>query len=510
MEPTRNRPPQDAPDMGALARRVLAHWPTILVTMVLGALVTLGVVARRHATFRSETVIAYREGIGRSLNGAEPQDSARNLGPRLKEMLLAQQTLRRIIDELHLYPEVVARAGYVDAVDQMRKKTEFKSRSTDTFAISFEGEGRDQAQMVCARMAEILSDETSRKLSEDNHRARELVEAELRRAEDELTRVEQEMSRFLLDHPEFAGASGGLGVEAERERKAGEEDGRRAPWKPGAGRQRLPKAGSAGARAPAVDPLLLSARAQAKAALDAAKEHFADVSRQFTDQHPDVREASERVIAAQEALRRANEAIADAQMGAAPVPDPYAGARAPAPPAATPAPSKPRQVDPDRSSEIISLETHWEQLRRERETAKGHRAELETKVHRAQALEKDAAAGIGPGIVVIDAAYQPGGPSNAPKRTVVLIGFALSLAAGIVVAAARGLFLDDRLYSANEIEGVVMVPVLGTVPRGRRRERKAAPPPPPRAGGRGRTQDSSPIRSKSPSPPNITFTPLSS
>ena len=310
-----------APDVGAMIRRVFAHWPVIVLTMVLGAVITSQVVRVRKATFKSETVIVYREGIGKSISGPErgSRDNVRSLGTKLKETLLAQQTLRKIIDEHHLYPEVVAKSGYADAVDQMRKKTEFKARSQDTFAIAFEGMDRDQAQKVCARMADLLVAENARRLQDESKGTTDFLEAEKKRADDELDRVEREMSAFLQAHPEFASAKEGLGTEVlALKNKADEDEKRRSRPRTVRG----PRRGSAGTttggpsapedRAPAVDPVLLTARTQAATELAAARKDLADKSLRFTEQHPDVRAAAEHVASAEAALRRAEEAIAQA------------------------------------------------------------------------------------------------------------------------------------------------------------------------------------------------------
>lgn len=497
--------PGGVPDIGAMIQRVFAHWQVILVTMVLGAVITSQVVRVRKAMYKSETVIVYREGIGRSISGpGEAPDAVRSLGTKLKETLLAQKNLQKLIDEFHLYPEIVAKSGYADAVDQMRKKTEFKSRSQDTFAIAFEGFDREQAQKVCARMADLLIAENARRLQEENRGTTEFLEAEKKRADDELNRVEREISEFLQAHPEFASAKEGLGTEVlALKSKADEEEKKRNRPKPG-----RPRRGAAGPtaagptedRAPAVDPVLLAARTQATADLLAAKKDLSDKSSRYTEQHPDVRAASERVAAAEAAVRRAEDAIAQAApKEEAPRPkkvvidDPYgdgpakprptaaAAATDPEEPQEKPKP-KPKVVDPDQSDKVVTIEMEWAKLGRTHGLAKSRQADLENKLYRAEMLASTAEAGYGNSIQVLDPAYKPSGPSNAPNRTVVMIGLAASIAVGVVLSAAWGLFLDDRLFSAGEIEGAVGVPVLGVVPRDKRREKKGqekdrVPPP---------------------------------
>ena len=438
-------------DFAALRRRVFAHWPVVIVTLLVGGLITLQVVRTRKPQFKSETVVLYREGIGKSVTGpTEDKDALRLLGPKLKETLLAQQTLRGIIDEFHLYADTVERAGYAAAVDQMRKKTEFKARSQDTFAISFEGTTREEAQQVCARMAEILVAENARRLHEDNRSTTEFLQGEKRRADEELERIEREISGFLNEHPQFA-------KEAEQKRKPAEATSAPRPDRdPGPQRQR-PSA------AVAVDPMLLATKQHAQTELSVSRRELADRSLRFTDDHPDVRASKERVAAAEAAVARAEEAIAAAQPK-----DEGAGQGAPRPSA--PADRAPRAAEPQ--DKIVSLEVDWARMQRALGLSRTRQIDLEQKLYRAKMIASTAESGHGTTISVLDPAYKPSNPSNAPSKTVVLIGLGASVAVGLLLSAAWGLFLDDRLFSAREVESFTTVPVLGVVPRQRDKRKK--------------------------------------
>lgn len=481
------QPPQSgAPDLGALIRRAFAHWQVIFGALLLGGLITTLVVRSRQPSFKSETVIFYREGIGKSITGpTEDKEALRSLGTKLKETLLAQQTLRRIIDEFHLYPDVVARAGHADAVERMRKKTEFKSRAQDTFAISFEGASRDEAQRVCARMADLLVSENAKRLADESRSTTELLETEKQRADDELSRVEREISEFLHEHPQFAGKKEGLGIEsaaqlnkAEGELKKRRKDAPRAGRRPGEGG---PQAAAPSSAAPAVDPVLLQGRSLAASELSAARKELNDKSLKFTPAHPDVRAAEARVTAAEASLKAAEDALAAAQPKDAPpsppkpanVDDPY-GAEPSARPHAGPASAapadsaKPPRVDPEK---VVNVEMEWERMARAHGVARGRQADLGNKLYRAEMIASTAESGHGNTLSVLDPAYLPSGPSNAPNKTVVLIGLAASVLVGLVLSAAWGLFLDDRVFSAAEIEASVMVPVLAAVPKEREKKK---------------------------------------
>jgi capsular polysaccharide biosynthesis protein len=512
-------PAPGAPDLGAMISRVFAHWPVVIITMVVGAVVTLQVVRTRKATYKSETVIYYREGIAKSVTGpTESLDTVRALGTKLKETLLAQQTLRKIIDEFHLYPEIVAKSGYADAVDQMRKKTEFKSRSTDTFAISFEGFEREQAQQVCARMASLLVAENAKRLQDESKNTTEFLEAEKKRSDEELDRIERDISQFIQVHPEFSTAKEGLGSETQALKQQADDDEKKQRIRlQGKGPRRgradpaVPAAAGVPAsdRAPAVDPVLISNRTQAYTELFAAKKDLDDKRLRFTEQHPDVRTAAERVATAEAAVQRANDAIAAAQPPREEAPPPK---KAPSPlaedpyaePSAKPVATAvaaaadpdrdakekhhPKAVDPDQENKVVSLEVEWARLGRSLGLARSHQADLESKLYRAEMVASTAESGYGTSIAVLDPAYKPSGPSNAPNKTVVMMGLAASIAVGLFFSAAWGLFLDDRLFAASEIEASVMVPVLGVVPRSKakiKRREKGAPGDKQRGASRG-------------------------
>jgi uncharacterized protein involved in exopolysaccharide biosynthesis len=495
------QPPQAEVDVAAMVRRVFAHWHVVIVTLVLGGLITSQIVKTRVPAFKSETVIFYREGIGKSVTGAtDDKDAIRALGTKLKETLLAQTTLRRVIDEFHLYADTVAVAGYADAVEQMRKKTDFKSRSQDTFAISFEGTNKDEAQKVCARMAEILVNENAKRMNEDQRSTMEFLEVEHKRASEELDRMEREISEFLTAHPEFVGAKEGLGTEvgAQQKKVAAEEAKRkRATSKGGGGGGRrnaaaagAPPGPASGPAAAAVDPVLLTARTAAMTELLAAKRDLSDKSSRYTEAHPDVRSAQARVSVAEESLKRAEDAVAAAQpkddapppRKVASVEDPYGGgedAGAPRPPsdpaaaaAAAASAEARRPIATEPRDKVVNLEMEWTRLNRTLTIVRVRASDMEQKLYRAEMVASTTESGYGTTIAVLDPAYKPSAPSNAPNRTVVMIGLAASVVVGLVLSAAWGLFLDDRVFSPLEIEGIVMVPVLGAVPRGGKPSKK--------------------------------------
>jgi capsular polysaccharide biosynthesis protein len=487
-DPKGQRPPgipQAPPPGGGLPnpvviiRRAMAHWPVAAVVMVLGVLATVQVIRMRKPLYQSETVIFYRQGA--LSEGTSTNDTLRTLGAKLKETLLAQSNLKKIIDEHHLFADIVDKRGYSDAVDQFRKQIDWKSRSNDTFVITFKGSTREEAQEVTTRLADMLVEENAKSRQDRAKGRTEFLDAEKKRVDEDLDRFEKDRAQFIAEHPEFATDSGNQVGAAVRDAQkkvdaalAGERQARLngGRFVPGVG-PRIPGVG--GLSAAPVDPLLLSARTQAMSELVAAKRDLADKSLRFTEQHPDVHAASQRVAAAEAALKKTEDAIVAAQPPPPPAPpaggDPYAGSSAKpvakGPPGGGAAAVDPKKKPTAKAPEavLVALETEWSRLNREVGKLRTQQGQLETKLFQAEMEASSELGGYAATIAILDPAFKPAGPSGTPNRTIIVGGFLASLIAGIVLAAARGIFLDDRLFDASEVEGLGLVPVLGVVPK---------------------------------------------
>jgi uncharacterized protein involved in exopolysaccharide biosynthesis len=483
-DPKGQRPPgaPPSPPLGGglpnplvIIRRTLAYWPVAAVVMVIGVLATVQFVRVRKSFYKSETVVFYRQGVLTA--DQTPSDSVlRMLGAKLKETLLAQSNLRKVIDECHLFTDIVDKRGYSDAVDQFRKQIDFKARSTDTFAISFQGSSPEQALTVTARLADMLVEENAKTRQERVRESTEFFDAEKTRMDEELDRLEKELAQFMADHPEFVTDSAGRAGAAVRAevKKAGTAlsdrmIGRRR-YLGGSTRLR----GADAARIdPPVDPVLIATRNQAMSELIAAKKELQEKTVRFTDQHPDVRNANARMAAAEAALLKADQAIMAAQPPPSPSPsaiklpeDPYqaswgqpGGPREPGIATADPA-GKPKPPET-----LVTLEAEWSRLNREVAKVRQQQGQLETRLFQADLNASSELGGYAATIAILDPAFKPTDPTGVPKRTIFLAGFLASLLAGIVLAAARGVLLDDRLFDASEIDGLGLVPVLAVVPK---------------------------------------------
>src|SRR5262249_2164151 len=149
------------------------------------------------------------------------------------------------------------------AVEQFRKKIDFKARSTDTFAISFEGTSREEAQQVTARLAELLVGENARLKQDQARSTTEFLDVEKKRGDEDLERAEAERARFVADPPEFAAdnaAAGRVGISVRAQQQ--QQQGAAAAERRSASRRAAGNAAPGGVPAN-VDPALVAQRAAA-------------------------------------------------------------------------------------------------------------------------------------------------------------------------------------------------------------------------------------------------------
>src|SRR5690242_19841484 len=104
-------------------RRAVRFWRVSLVVFAIGIAATAAVDKLRPKRYRSDAVVHYREGLQWSTHEGA---SARRVGQRLKDYLLARAQLTIVIDELKLYPELVKAGRLADAIEEMRLAITFK------------------------------------------------------------------------------------------------------------------------------------------------------------------------------------------------------------------------------------------------------------------------------------------------------------------------------------------------------------------------------------------------
>jgi hypothetical protein len=117
----------------------------------------------------------------------------------------------------------------------------------------------------------------------------------------------------------------------------------------------------------------------------------------------------------------------------------------------------------DIANRIITLETEWKSVNRERDKARQWQSEIDERLFRAKANAASELNGYNAQVKVLDPAFLPTEAGGMPVNRFTTIGILVSVLVGLVFAAAWGMFLDDRLFMADEV--VAFAPVLAVIPK---------------------------------------------
>ncbi len=135
-----------------LLRRALRFWWAGLLVLALGLGATAAAIVLHPKRYKSEAAVLYREGLHWGAN--EPL-GARRVGPRLRELLLSRAQLGKVVEEMGLFPALVAAGKTPEAVEEMRLATTFRYDQSDVFVVSYTGSSPVEAQRVTARLTEL-------------------------------------------------------------------------------------------------------------------------------------------------------------------------------------------------------------------------------------------------------------------------------------------------------------------------------------------------------------------
>lgn len=474
--------------MLTIIKRALFNWQWSAVIVAVGLIAGVAVAVIKKPSYRSETIVIYRQGVKMNEEGAAQSLS---LGVRLQEMLQARSRLEGLLDELALYQDVKKKDGEVEAVEAFRADITFKARSTDTFSISYKGKDPELVQKVTERLARSLIEENQRLRVEQAKTQREFLEAQKSQSEVALKDKERELARFLADHPEFAldanaQAQQGASIRAAAQaNKAGSKDNALDALERQAARSRAALEGGtpppSAPGAPPIDPALESALSQAQSELASARAELADKKSKYTDQHPDVIAASGKVSEAQAHVKAAQDKVREAQMakGGSDTTlydpdtqkdklkdqlkrlDAEIAERRKAADDKTKGKSAPSAVN-DEANRVVALETEWARLSRDLSESRDRMNELERNYFRAQIEASSSLGGYSDQVVVLDPAYVPSRPNPPGKTLIVIIAFGLSFVLAMIISVLRAL-LDNRIYEESDL--VRVAPVLAVVPR---------------------------------------------
>ncbi|HTR51492.1 MAG TPA: hypothetical protein VMJ10_12340 [Kofleriaceae bacterium] len=473
-----------------LGGKTMRYWWLIAVFAVGGGALSLAFALTRAHNYQSWATLFYQERIQSSLLSNREEVVQRNIADRYRELLFARAELAPIVADPELNP-----FGDVDdpelAIDKLRNQIHFEARGVNAFRIVYTDTDPDRARAVTERLTKLLQDRDEALRNDQAQATVSFVTTQKEEAAADLRKREQALAEFLAKHPEFVqdpNTQGeGAAVRAIRNKPA--QTGNPRLYALERQRERIQARLDAPPDAPAIrvvvppSPEKIAAEAvvtEAQRELSAANRELEEALAKYTDKHPAVVNAKDRVEAAQQRLRHAQAAVP---------PD----VEAPVLPA-TPAdrdklqkqlgelegliaaeqkhsPTKGETASADASTNwVVQLETQHADLRRAVNEERERVQSLADSVFRAQMDASTKLAEAGGRLTVVDAAFKPVQPTGPGKTIFLLAGMLvfLSLGGGLAVGLAA---IDDRLYRGADIDqaGLAVLAVIPPGPRGRER-----------------------------------------
>jgi uncharacterized protein involved in exopolysaccharide biosynthesis len=465
-----------------LGRKSIRYWWLVAAFAVVGGVLSLTFVLIKPRKYQSYAVLFYQERIQSSLLINREEQSQRNIGDRYREMLLARVQLAQIVSHPELNPFPDERDLDV-AIDKLRAAVRFEIRGASAFRITYTDQDPVRAKRVTEKLTAMIQE---RDESLRNEQARATVAFAIDQKEEaqaDLRKHELALAEFLAKHPEFAqetaqGSAGaeGASIRAIRDQKNAARTGNSRLYALERQRQRiqarLDAPPDAKVRLPAAPtPEKLAANSEVAAArneLSAANRELDDARTRYTEHHPAMIKATERVANAQQRLRRAQSSVPADVMIAPTTEADRARLRRELAALDEQIHAEQRRSgkgsDDDASTNwVVQLETQHADLRRHVNEARERFESLASSVFRAQLDANQKLAETGGRLIVVDPAFKPVRPSGPGRSIFFLAGMVLfvSLGTGLAVGCA---VIDDRVYRRSDLDALGLV-VLAEIPR---------------------------------------------
>lgn len=118
----------------------------------------------------------------------------------VRQELLARPVLQRAIEELNLYPELVADDGIEAGVERMRKDLEVRVEGETAFELTYSARDPELAAKVANRLPAIWSEETLKMRQMQAARATDLFAGEVEALKKAVSEWERKIAQFKVDH----------------------------------------------------------------------------------------------------------------------------------------------------------------------------------------------------------------------------------------------------------------------------------------------------------------------
>jgi hypothetical protein len=382
---------------------------------------------------------------------------------------------------MKLYPVIVEQRNVVEAIEEMRKHLNISGREGYTYRVSFDGESRDTAQHALDVLVKSVVDEENQRRLHTAEDTQKFLDTERRRADETLKTKEAALATFLTEHPQLAVEAGGA-ASAGAIIRANDRD--RQPTGSGAEmaslemqKAQLSEALAASTRPggdQGTDPLLLADVTRARSDVTAAQLNLTEKQGQFTNEHPDVKQAQRRLANAEAVMHKADAALAAWK---ASHPGGF-GENAEKTAALRRALSAinsqiallsnrgvSAHVDmPKTPGSVVAADTEWTRLNRDVIEARERQNQLESKQFQATQIATLASGGQGGRLLIADPAFRPLRPVAGGRFKIAVVGTAASILLALLAVLGVAA-LDDRLYGPRDVERVVDDQIVVVIPK---------------------------------------------
>lgn len=469
-----------------LGRKTGRYWWLIALFAVVGGGLSLAFAMTRPRNYQSWATLFYQERIQSQLLSPGREEAAqRNIGDRYRELLLARHQLDQIIVDPTLDPFPQEKDPDVK-IDKLRLAVRLEAHGANVFRIVFTDSDPERAKRVTDKLTKMLQDKDEGLRNEQAAATVAFVTDQQESAREELKKREKAYTEFLAKHPEFvqdanSTTAEGASIRSLHSTKPLPVTGNTRMVTLERQRARIQATLDAppGAAIPAPPTPRTPERIAAEAAvqdaqreLAAAKRELEDALTKFTDIHPAVVKAKERVEAANQRLRQREAALPpDVEAPVVRVNTEedrvklqkelqQIEAQIAAEQSKTGKPSD-NTAAPDTTSWVVRLESEHNELRRSVAEQRERVQSLADSAFRAQMDANEKLAEQGGRLAVIDPAFKPAQPSGPGKTIFLAAGMILFLTLGLSLAVGLAV-IDDRLYRRADLErlGVTVLAVI--------------------------------------------------
>lgn len=476
-----------------LGRKTGRHWWLIAVFVVVGGGLSMVFALTRPRIFQSWATLFYQERIQSQLLSPNREEVAqRNIGDRYRELLLSRHQLEQIIADPNLDP--YPRDGDPEIkIEKLRLAVRLEAHGANVFRIMFTDSDPERAKLVVDKLTKMLQDKDEALRNEQAAATVAFITDQQENARAELKKRETAYTGFLARHPEFVQdansmQSEGSAIRARNKPTAAPANTRMAVLERQRQRIRVSLDAAPGVPPPQLPvprtPERVAAETVVQQALRevaAAKRDLEDALTKFTEIHPTVVKAQERVALANQRLRQAEAAVP---------PDVEPVVRVASPEDREKLQKELQQIEDQLAAEqskttkasdapqdnttnwVVRLEGEHNDLSRAVVEQRERVRSLADSAFRAQMDANQKLAEQGGRLAVVDPAFKPARPSGPGKTIFLAAGVILFLTLGLALAVGLAV-IDDRLYRRADLDalGVAVLAVIPPAARVKRTSR---------------------------------------